>query len=159
MPFLKILIVDDEVPIIDLLVDYFSQSHHECKGAESGEKALALIPEFEPHVVITDISMPEMNGIELIKQIHEKYYKTRVIILTGFANQQNAIDAVNLGARAFLQKPINLDDISDIVEKIESEVAKEIGERIRNQADTEDRSTLRESVSALEHFQKTSFTM
>ena len=117
MPILKILIVDDEEPIRELLLDHFSQSHHECKGAESGGKALAMIPNFDPNIVITDFNMPKMNGIELLKQIREQNSKTNVIILTGFPDQQNAIDAVNFGARAFLQKPINLNDISAVVEK------------------------------------------
>ena len=154
MPSLKILVVDDEEPIRELLLDYFSQSHHECKSAESGGKALALIPSFEPNVVITDFNMPKMNGIELLKQIREQSSKINVIILTGFPDQQNAIDAVNFGARAFLQKPINLSDVSAVVENIESEVAEEIGDRIKSEADAKERSRLRVSVSALEHFQK-----
>lgn len=159
MPRLNILIVDDEEPIRELLVDYFSQCHHECKDAESGEKALEIMPEFKPHVVITDLNMPEMNGIELLKQIREQNSNTKVIILTGFPDQQNAIDAVNFGARAFLQKPINLSDLSAVVEKIESETAEEIGEKIRSETDAKERSRLRVSVSALEHFQKKYYKM
>lgn len=159
MPRLKILIVDDEEPIRELLVDFFSQSHHECTGAESGKKALALMSAFEPNVVITDFNMPEMNGIELLRQIREQNSSTRVIILTGFPDQQMAIDAVNFGAHAFLQKPINLGDIADIVEKIDSEVAKEIGEKVRSQADAQEHSRLRVSVSAMEHFQKKYYSM
>ena len=159
MSRLKILIVEDEEPVRELLVDYFSESHHECKDAESGEKALEIMPEFKPHIVITDFKMPDMNGIELLRQIREQNFNTRVIILTGFPDQQNAIDAVNFGAQAFLQKPINLGDISDIVEKIYSEVAKELGERNSSQVDVEERSRLKVSVSALEHFQKKYYSM
>ena len=159
MPQLKLLIVDDERSIRELLVDYFSQCQFECKSANSGEGALTLMPEFEPHIVITDFNMPQMNGIELLKRIREQNSKTKVIILTGFPDQQNAIDAVNFGARAFLLKPFNLGDISALLEEIKGEVAEEIGEKIRSKVDAKERSKVRVQASALEDFHRKYYSM
>jgi len=77
--------------------------------ADSGSKAIAQLSQQEISLVILDLNLPDMSGLEILKWIYEKGSDTKSIILTGFATQENAIAAINLGAFAFMQKPLNPD--------------------------------------------------
>ena len=118
---MKILITDDEQVIRDSLESYLSQDGYECKTCEDGHQALSLIPEMEPEVVITDFNMPGMNGIELLKTIKDRFPEIHVIVLTGFADVDNAINAVNLGAYAFFRKPMNMNELSKTLNEIKAD--------------------------------------
>ena len=78
----KVLIVDDEVSARTGLASLISSWNYKTESAENGEKALALIPQFEPSVVVTDLVMPEMDGMTLLKRIKEDNSNLAVIMLT-----------------------------------------------------------------------------
>lgn len=122
---IKILVVDDEEDIRKVLSRSLLAEGCDCVTAESGYDAISIIPKFKPEVVITDYQMPNMNGIELLKFIHEQFGGTRVILLTGHADLEIAIDAVNLGAYAFFRKPLDLDEVLTTVGRILKEVSEE----------------------------------
>jgi DNA-binding NtrC family response regulator len=113
----RILIVDDEVSARTGLADLVSGWNYKAEPAENGEKALALIPQFEPAVVITDLVMPEMDGMTLLKRIKEDYSDLSVIMLTAQASIDSAVEAIKEGAYDYLEKPIDHTRLRILLEK------------------------------------------
>ena len=113
----RILIVDDEQGIRDLLVSEFSKLGYEVFFSVNGEEALTKLQSEKVDVVITDMKMPKVDGLELLKFIKEKSPETEVIIITGYATVENALDAMRNGAYDFIQKPFNIDELAALVEK------------------------------------------
>lgn len=112
---LNVIIVDDEVGIISLiksLIDYTRFSIEVIGTAGNGEEALKLIREKHPNVVITDIKMSGMNGIELIKQAKNIDSEISFLIISGYQEFEYAQQAVKLGAVDYLIKPINGADLN-----------------------------------------------
>src|ERR1044072_7888173 len=106
----KILIVDDDETIRDTLFDLLSEQYI-CLTAESAEKALARLPADRYDVVLTDISMPGLSGLELLGHILQQYSDTPVIMISGIGDQEHAQGLIKLGAFDFLLKPFSLDDV------------------------------------------------
>lgn len=119
---MKILVVDDEKDIRDMLYQGFLAEGYECMTAESGYAAINIMPDFKPKVMITDYQMPGLNGIDLLKFVNQQFPETKVIMLTGHAELEIAIDAVNLGAYAFFRKPLNLQEIKTTLGQIKEEL-------------------------------------
>ena len=103
----RILIVDDEPSAREGLAKLVSNWNFNTNSAENGEKALALISEIEPHVVITDLFMPVMDGMTLLKKIKEDYPDLAVILLTAQATIDSAVEAIKVGAYDYLEKPVD----------------------------------------------------
>ena len=118
---MKIIVVDDEEVMRDSLWGYLTVKGHQCQVAKSGEAALALIEKDEADVVITDFNMPNMNGVDLLKILRNKHPKVKVVLLTGFADVENAIDAVNLGAYGFYRKSKDIFKFTKMINQIEKE--------------------------------------
>ncbi|MGD9211602.1 MAG: response regulator [Desulfobacteraceae bacterium] len=102
-----IIIVDDDAAIRDLLVRGIRRSGYECYAAASAFEALDLLVEKPVDVVISDINMPEMNGLELIKIIKEKH-DCDVIVMTGFIEEFTYEEIIGRGASDFVQKPVRI---------------------------------------------------
>lgn len=112
----RILIVDDEEPIRRLFKDCLSE-RYTCDTAPSVEAALALLLESEYAVVLTDMLMPGLSGVELLRKVVELYPDTAVIMATGVDRTQRARDAMRLGAFDYLIKPCELDVLEMSVER------------------------------------------
>lgn len=114
----KIAVVDDErivrVPIADDLRD----EGFNVREYASAQAVLVDFKEFDPDIVITDIKMPQMDGIELLKRIKQLKSETFVVVMTAFGSVNNAVDAMKLGAFDFLTKPFNNEEIFLIIDKI-----------------------------------------
>ena len=108
----KILIVDDDDAIRDTLYELLSEEYV-CQTAETAEKAWARLEAESYDVVLTDISMPGLSGLELLGHIRQKYAETPVIIISGIGDQEHARGLIKLGAFDFLLKPFTL----EVVEK------------------------------------------
>ena len=108
----KILIVDDDDAIRDTLYELLSE-HYVCQTAETAEKAVARLEADIYDVVLTDISMPGLSGLELLGHIRQKFSDTPVIIISGIGDQEHAQGLIKLGAFDFLLKPFKL----EVVEK------------------------------------------
>ncbi len=108
----RVLLVDDDEIIRDTLYELLSESYV-CQTAETAEKALARLEADEYDVVLTDISMPGLSGLELLGHVRQKFPKTPVIIISGIGDQEHAQGLFRLGAFDFLLKPFSL----DVVEK------------------------------------------
>jgi len=101
----RILVVDDEVSILNTLEILLRREGFEVSVAKSGREALERFEESPPDVVLTDIRMPGVTGLDLLAQIRERDPETPVILMTAQASLQSAVQAVNQGAFYYLQKP------------------------------------------------------
>jgi PAS domain S-box-containing protein len=102
----KILLIDDERAIVRLLSMSLRSDGHEVVTALSGEEGLAVFQEEQPEVVLTDINMPGMDGIEVLKRIKSLQPDAEVVIITGHGDIDNAIEALKFGASDFISKPV-----------------------------------------------------
>jgi two-component system, NtrC family, sensor kinase len=112
----RILIVDDEDGIRKLFVDCLSEQY-QCAEAKTVMEAFAHLSETEFALVITDMLLPGLSGVELLRKIIENYPYTAVIMVSGVNNPQRALDAVRLGAFDYLIKPCDLDVLELTVER------------------------------------------
>ena len=119
---MKLLLIDDEFACNESIKQILKPAGYECVLFENPCKALEAFKNDHFDLVITDFRMPEMNGIEVLKEIRKLDPNTRVIIMTGFAEIDNAIAAVNNGAYAFFRKPVDVRDFMETVSKIEEEL-------------------------------------
>ncbi len=107
----KVLLVDDEEDFVHTLVKRLTRRKLEVRSALSGKDALKSISENTPDVIVLDVKMPDMDGIETLKQIKALCPSTEVIMLTGHANVEVAIRGMELGAFDYLMKPIEIDEL------------------------------------------------
>src|SRR5918992_3317872 len=113
----NLLIVDDEPGMRQLLSHVFGRAEHTVRAAESGAKALELLRQEPADLIISDVKMPDMNGIELLRKVREFLPDVAVIMMTAFATVETAREAFKLGADDFIQKPFDVDELKLIVEK------------------------------------------
>jgi diguanylate cyclase (GGDEF)-like protein len=106
----KILVVDDEEPIRKLIATWLSQMGHQCITANNGVEALDKIIETKFDAIITDIVMPEMDGIAFTKELSNHYQNLPVMVMTGFPEEYSAETAIVSGVREFIIKPFSVSE-------------------------------------------------
>ncbi len=111
----RILIVDDEHDIGDFLSTFFELKEYETQVAQSGKEALEKLKTFNPHVILLDVRMPEMDGIETLKRIRDFDSEVGVIMVTAVHEVNIGREALKLGAADFVTKPIDLDYLETTV--------------------------------------------
>jgi DNA-binding NtrC family response regulator len=111
-----ILIVDDDDAIRGMLFDLLSD-RYECNTASMAEEALQYIEVENYDAILTDIAMPGLTGVELLKKIQEHDSSTPVILISGKGSEQDPQSLLALGAFAYVTKPFNLDEIEQVVER------------------------------------------
>jgi DNA-binding response OmpR family regulator len=111
-----ILVVDDDRVLLDLLQKVLKKFGFEVAPADSGKGAIGLIQEFVPDVVLLDIKMPGMDGLTLLKEIKARDPDTEVIVMTGFASLDSAVEALKYGASDYIKKPF--DRLAHVVDAI-----------------------------------------
>jgi DNA-binding NtrC family response regulator len=109
----KILIVDDEAVMREFLLEVFAS--YQPLSARDGEEALTVLQANQVSVVITDLKMPQMDGLELLRRAKEYDHDIRVIVVTGYASLETASDCIRAGAADFLKKPFSIAQIRDSV--------------------------------------------
>jgi DNA-binding response OmpR family regulator len=105
---IRVLVVDDELFVGELLKEYLSIIGYEVTAVSNGEDALSVIEQSPPNIVILDIRMPGMGGMEVLKAIKEKNRDIGVIMLSAYGDPETVNEALRLGADHYLQKPMNL---------------------------------------------------
>lgn len=113
----RILIVDDEQSMLDFLSLMLKREGYEIITANSGQKAREIIKKEKVDLIISDIKMPDIDGIELLKIIKEIIPDANVILITAYASTQTAIQALKLGAYDYISKPFDIDELNIIIEK------------------------------------------
>jgi DNA-binding NtrC family response regulator len=111
-----ILVVDDDEAIRDMLYDLFEEKHR-CHLSETAEQALSYLETEHYDVILTDISMPGLSGLELLSYVRQSQPDTPIIVITGIHDQEHAQGLLKLGASDFLLKPFRLEDLEASVEK------------------------------------------
>lgn len=114
---MKILIVEDDIVSRELLRVVVEREGYECRFAQDGLEGLEIFNEFVPDVVISDIRMPRLDGIGLLKRIKQVEQNVIVIIVTAHGNEEVALEALHLGANNYLKKPINLEDLKIVLSR------------------------------------------
>jgi len=112
---MKILVVDDEEQICELLDKFLSQEGYQVITAATGEEALEKLEEESPQLVLLDIRMPGMGGIECLRKIKEKDEKIGVIMTTAVGDTDTIKEAISLGVNDYILKPIDLDYLGKLI--------------------------------------------
>ena len=117
---MKVLIVDD-VQMARLNMRKVLEKHGiEVTESESGERALKLYKQEKPDVVVLDIDLPDINGVEVLKKLIDIDEKVKVVIVTGHSSQYNLVETFKIGAKYFLVKPIDLIKFVEVIKSITS---------------------------------------
>jgi len=106
---MKILVVDDEIEICNIFYDFFTPKGYEVIKATSGKAALEKVKSENPNLVFLDIRMPEMDGLEVLKQIRQIDNAIAVIMVTVMNDEETAKKAIKLGANDYVPKPLSFD--------------------------------------------------
>ena len=114
----QILFVDDEREILSVVKRYLSLQGYRVTVVENGLDAFELIKERDFDIVFVDLKMPEFDGLELLQAIKEYRPEIEVIILTGYGTIESAIKALKLGSYDYLQKPIDLERLKVLIDRI-----------------------------------------
>jgi two-component system response regulator PilR (NtrC family) len=124
----SILVVDDEQVLRESLVELFDSEGYEALSAGDGKEALQVAVDRPIDLVLTDVRMPEMDGIELLQRLQKVAPETPVVILTAYGTVETAVEAMRKGAIDYLLKPVNFDDVLLTVSR-----ALQVGELTRTQ--------------------------
>jgi DNA-binding NtrC family response regulator len=108
---LKILLVDDEEDYVRTMAERLTMRDMGSEVALNGEEALTLLEGDLPDVMVLDLKMPGIGGLEVLEAVKKKYPSVQVIILTGHGSEKEEVEALRLGAFAYLQKPVDIQDL------------------------------------------------
>lgn len=114
----KILIVDDESDLRSLLAHELANIGYDIQEASDGAEAIELLKQHRFDLALLDILMPGVNGIQVLKYIHDHIPTTKAIMLTGYADLKHAMEAKEYGAKDFIGKPYKIDDITITIERL-----------------------------------------
>lgn len=113
----KILIIDDDPTMLDLAAYQLRRRGYEVSVAETGESALRLCGEGQYKLALTDLHLPDIHGIELVKRLKEAAPDMEIIMITGYGSVTDAIDAIKAGAFYFIEKPVEFEGLFVLIEK------------------------------------------
>jgi DNA-binding response OmpR family regulator len=109
MKDMKVLLVDDEEEFVKALAERLKMRDLRSDTVLDGEEALSFVEDQEPDVMVLDLKMPGIDGMEVLRQVRKVYPNIQVIILTGHGTEKHEEEAKRLGAFDYLEKPVNLD--------------------------------------------------
>jgi len=114
-PVCKILTVDDEMGIDSFFYEFFSARNYEVLSAQSGKEAIAIAKKDKPRIILLDINMRGLNGIETLKAIREFDKEVVIIMVTGVKDDDVINEALDLGANDYITKPLSLEYLERVV--------------------------------------------
>jgi CheY-like chemotaxis protein/cytidylate kinase len=118
----RVLLVDDEREFVQTLSERLQLRDMGSVVAYDGESALTLVNEDEPEVMIIDLKMPGIDGMEILKKVKATRPEIQVIVLTGHGSDADRKQCMELGAFAYMQKPVDIDELSDILKKAHKKI-------------------------------------
>ena len=113
----SILVIDDEEQMLDSLRLNLQQAGYSVSTARSGEEALALFDGGNFDLVLCDLQLPEMHGMDVLKNLKEKAASTEVIIISAYGSIENAVEATKSGAFHFVEKPFEFDELQLLIDR------------------------------------------
>ncbi len=119
----RILVVDDEENARIGLTRLLSREGFVVDSVSNGFEALNYLRQQEVNLIVTDINMPEMNGITFLKELNKSFPKSNVIMITAYGGVESYIEAMNLGAFEYINKPVKIEELKSILKKIFKETS------------------------------------
>ncbi|HEX6277445.1 MAG TPA: response regulator, partial [Polyangiaceae bacterium] len=113
----RVLVVDDEKFIRDIIADFLGMEGYIVRTAEDGTSAISELERARYDMVISDLKMPRMGGLDLLKEVARAHPDTLTVIMTGFGTVETAIDAMKRGAYDYILKPFKVEEIVHIVQR------------------------------------------
>ena len=113
----SILVVDDEILTLNNLKKVLEKEGYEVHLADSGEKALGIIETYKPHLILLDLMLPGISGIEVLGRVKERESETIVIMMTAYEILEKAVEAMKLGAYDYLLKPFKINELKNIIHR------------------------------------------
>lgn len=126
---IRVVVADDEEIVLSLVRDALEDEGYEVFSAGDGEKALIEVQEHHPQLIITDIRMPRMDGIEMVRRAREINPQVVVVFMTGYADLNSAKNAISQGAFEYILKPFELAEIRQAVAKASERIRKDAAEK------------------------------
>ena len=129
----KVILVDDEVEVIDIMkqkIRWNDLGFDVVGSATNGVKALELVEKLQPDVVLTDIKMPYMDGLELARKLNQDYPNIYIMLCTGFDEFEYAKEAVHLEIKEYMLKPISATELSESLMKLKATLDREREEKL-----------------------------
>jgi len=111
MEKIKVMFVDDEEEFVTTLSARIQRRDFSASVAFTGEQALQIVDDHVPDVMILDLKMPGIGGMEVLRRVKKAYPNVKVIILTGHGSEKDKKEALSLGAFSYLQKPVKIDEL------------------------------------------------
>jgi two-component system nitrogen regulation response regulator GlnG len=129
----RILVVDDDPAILDVIQQYFNRPDYEVCTMLEGEKVPETVLRINPDLILLDLKLPDVNGIEVLRNLKEVNFQAPVVIITGNVSAGTAMESMKEGAYEYLPKPFSLDDLGKLVDKLltkgnEPEIPHSLGE-------------------------------
>jgi len=113
-----ILVVDDDVKMTTLLREELNSVGYDAQVANDGAEALKRLENEFYELILLDLRMPNVNGIDVLKELNKRGYPGKVIVMTGYADVEDAMESRRLGAADFLSKPYDLDELLITIRKV-----------------------------------------
>src|SRR5262245_9636984 len=136
----KVLVIDDDPEMLDLARFHLEKNGYDVACADTGAQGLRLVAEHHHEVVLTDLKLPDIYGIDLVAKVKEVSPTTEVIMITGYGDMTEAIEATKKGAFHFLKKPVEFEELLALIERaIERERHVVELEQLRKQLGARDR--------------------
>jgi DNA-binding NtrC family response regulator len=118
----KILVVDDNRELREILEEYLRGEGDNVEGANNGKEALEKYRDNYYDLIITDLNMPELAGMELIKIVQQENEITEFVIITGYASMDSAVEAIKIGAFDYIVKPFRIEELKVVVKNVREKV-------------------------------------
>lgn len=113
----RLLIVDDDLSLREFLTIFLRKEGHDIEIAANGHRALELLQASRFDLVLTDLRMPRMGGLELLDAVRQKGIDTQLIVMTAFSSTDTALDAMRKGAYDYIVKPFKLEEVRLVIQK------------------------------------------
>ena len=146
---MKIFIIDDDERCAMGMASAIEPSGHHCRIFTSAAEGLRLYEQERPDLVITDVRMPGMDGLTLLKRLLELDGNARIVVNTAYGNMKTVVTAINAGACAFFLKPIELREMMKIVDRTQDELEAERLLQLRNKELLEETARLAQKIEEL----------
>jgi DNA-binding NtrC family response regulator len=113
-----VVIIEDEATLAKNIKRYLDRHHYESRIATTAQEGLALCTSFRPDIVLLDVNLPDLNGLEVLSQLRQGDAQTKVIVMTAHGSVQTAVDAMKAGAYDYLSKPLVLGELKLLLDKV-----------------------------------------
>ena len=114
----KLLIVDDESGIVEEVKSFFEEEGYEVQSADTGKDGIEAVSNFKPDILLLDMKLPDMSGLNVLKACKVNSPATKIIVNTGYVDQNVIDEAERIGRDSFLQKPFNLERLKEEIDRL-----------------------------------------